>query len=165
MKKMPGSNKLWEWKAESPKNDDGYFEQMTRALFQAGLNWRVIENKWPTFQKAFAGFSIERVAKFDEKDVERLMKDEGVVRNEKKIRAAITNAKGYLRLREQSGSFRHYLDSFGGDHERLLADLQSRFRHLGESSARTFLWMVGVKLKPTSQERLWHRRHLKRENR
>ncbi len=92
------------------------------------------------------------------------MKDEGVVRNEKKIRAAITNAKECLLLREQSGSFRQYLNSFRGDHERLLADLQSRFRHLGESSARTFLWMVGVKLKPTSQERVWHRRHLESEN-
>ncbi len=145
-----------QWKVESPKNDDGYFEQMTRTLFQAGLNWVVIRNKWPDFQKAFSGFSIEKVAKFNEKDVRRLMNDKGVVRNEKKIRAAIANAQECLRLRGQFSSFREYLNSFKGDQNRLATDLRARFQHLGESSARTFLWTVGVKLTPTKEEQSWH---------
>jgi len=147
---------------ELPKNDDGYFEKMSRALFQAGLNWRVIENKWDNFQKAFAGFSIERVARFAERDVRVLMKNQGIVRNERKIRATIFNAQEALRLTKEFGSFRLYLDSFKDDHERLMADLQARFRHLGESTGRIFLWMAGMKLRPTEDERQWHARHVRR---
>ncbi len=68
-----------------PKNDDGYFEQMAKAVFRSGFNWQVIEKKWPDFQKAFSGFSIQKVAKFNEDDIDRLMKDKGVVRNYRKI--------------------------------------------------------------------------------
>src|SRR6266705_794450 len=60
------------WNAKPPKNDDEYFERMTRSLFTAGLNWKVIENKWPNFQKAFAGFSISKVSRFSDKDVKKL---------------------------------------------------------------------------------------------
>ena len=51
------------WKVSAPKNDDEYFERMTKALFQAGPNWKMVEDKWPNFEKAFAGFSIPKVPK------------------------------------------------------------------------------------------------------
>jgi 3-methyladenine DNA glycosylase Tag len=57
-------------KVTMPKNDDEYFARMTKALFQAGLNWQMIENKWPNFEKAFAGFSIPKVSKFGEANYE-----------------------------------------------------------------------------------------------
>ena len=50
-----------------PRYDDGYFERMSQAIFQAGLNWKMVENKWPHFRRAFANFSINKVAKFDNK--------------------------------------------------------------------------------------------------
>jgi len=151
------------WKAELPKNDNEYFERMSNALFQAGLNWKMIQNKWPNFKRAFANFSIEKVSKFNERDVKELMKDTGIVRNEKKIRSVIANAQESLNVRKEFGSFGKYVDSFGKNHDRLIEDLRGRFRHLGESSARTFLYMSAVKLKPTSEEMAWHDQMMKKK--
>ncbi len=100
--------------AEPPEDDDGYFERMTKAIFQAGLNWRMIENKWPNFRKAFDQFSAKRVSSFGEKEVKALMGDTGIVRNERKIRSVIENARESLRLKDEFGSFGDYLKSFKG---------------------------------------------------
>jgi len=85
-----------------PKDDAEYFERLTKSVFAAGLNWTVVENKWPDFQKAFAQFSLPKVAKFNEKDVKTLMGNAGIVRNEKKIRATIHNAGEFLKLEKSS---------------------------------------------------------------
>src|ERR1700730_314288 len=138
-----------------PKNDDEYFERMTKTLFQAGLNWQVIDTKWPNFEKAFAGFSIPKVSKFGERQVTALMTNEGIVRNERKIRSTIYNAQQSLLLEKEFGSFKEYFGSFGKNHDKLMEDLQARFKHLGASSSRTFLWMAGVKLEPTAEEKRW----------
>ena len=68
-----------------PKDDDGYFEHMSRAVFLAGLNWSVIEKKWPDIRRTLANFSIDAVAQFDDGDIDRLLKDEGMIRSVKKI--------------------------------------------------------------------------------
>jgi DNA-3-methyladenine glycosylase I len=143
------------WKVSPPKDDDEYFERMTKAIFQAGLNWKMIDNKWPNFEKAFSKFSISRVAKFRDSQIASLMKNEGIVRNEGKIRATIYNAQQAVALEKEFGSFKEYIQSFGKNHDKLSEDLQSRFHHVGPSGARTFLWMVGVKLEPTAEEKMW----------
>lgn len=148
-----------EWKFSPAKTDNEYFERMTRALFQAGLNWKMIDTKWPNFQKAFSNFSIKEVARFDGKYLKKLMADKGIVRNERKIKSTIYNAQQFISLAKEYGSFRNYLDSFRRNHAALQSDLQSRFHHLGESSSRTFLWMSGVKLTPTPEEKLWLAHH------
>ena len=74
---------------QRPEDDNGYLEQMTKAIFQAGFSWRVIRDKWPNFRRAFDGFDVEKVAGYDERDVERLLADEGIVRNGRKIEATI----------------------------------------------------------------------------
>ncbi|MEW6684333.1 MAG: DNA-3-methyladenine glycosylase I [Nitrospirota bacterium] len=76
-----------------PKNDNGYFEAMTKVIFRSGLSWTMIEDKWPNFRKAFGEFAIANVARFGEPDVDRLMKDTGIVRNYRKIIATIDNAR------------------------------------------------------------------------
>src|SRR5881296_2116984 len=76
---------------------------MTKAIFQAGLNWRMIENKWPNFRKAFDQFSAKRVSSFGEKEVKALMGDTGIVRNERKIRSVIENARESMRLKDEFG--------------------------------------------------------------
>lgn len=143
------------WRADKPKTDDGYFERMNHAIFQAGLNWSMIEKKWPNFEKAFAGFSVSKVAGFNEAKVKALMSDPSIVRNEKKIRSSIANAKEFLSVKKEFGSFQAYLDSFKKDEEGLISDLQKRFRHLGESSSRMYLYMVGKELTPTKEEKRW----------
>lgn len=146
---MPG------WKVTPPKGDSEYFERMSRALFTAGLSWSMVEKKWPNFRKSFAAFSPERVAKMTEKDVKSLMGDTGIVRNERKIRATIHNAGEFTRLKKEFGSFKGYVDSFGKDEASLQEDLQKKFKHVGGSTARMFLWSVGYKLTPTPEEKKW----------
>lgn len=143
------------WKVKPPKDDSEYFEQMTRAVFTAGLSWKMIENKWPNFTKAFSGFSPSKVKGFSEKNIGTLLKNEGIVRNERKIRATVHNAGQFLELGKEFGSFRGYLGSFGKDEERLQTDLQEKFQHLGVSTARMFLWSVRYPLTPNREEKKW----------
>ncbi|MDA4124355.1 MAG: DNA-3-methyladenine glycosylase I [Thaumarchaeota archaeon] len=142
-----------------PKDDADYFGRMTRAIFAAGLNWKMIENKWPRFTEAFGAFSPSKVASMTERDIARLMKDEGIVRNEKKIRATLHNAGEFVRVGKEFGSFKEYLQSFGRDEQKLQEDIQERFHHLGPSSARMFLWLVGHKLTPNAEEKAWMAGH------
>jgi len=151
---MPG------WKTVPPKDDQGYFDLMSRAIFTAGLNWRMIEKKWPDFQRAFRDFTPEKVARLSERDISALMKDPGIVRNEKKIRATVENAKTILDLAKEHGSIKGYISGFGKREGKLLEDLQYKFKHVGPSTARTFLWSVGYPLSPTAEEKRWMKGHL-----
>lgn len=147
------------WKTTPPKDDRGYFERMTTHLFSAGLNYRVVENKKAGFRTAFAGFSPDRVARFTEKDVKRLMADAEIVRNEKKIRSTIYNAAQFMEIARKYGSFSRYLASFGMKEKQLQGDLQERFHHMGASTSRMFLWSVGYPLTPTAEEKKWMASH------
>jgi DNA-3-methyladenine glycosylase I len=82
--------------------DEALFEKLVLEGFQAGLSWLTILRKRKGFRRAFDGFNAERIARYRAKDVARLMKDEGIVRNRAKIAATIDNAKAYLRLRERT---------------------------------------------------------------
>jgi DNA-3-methyladenine glycosylase I len=139
----------WWYRGKHPPNDNDYFENMCRVIFQEGLNWRVIDNKWPTTRKAFVNFNINKVACFTAADVERLLKDEGIVRNRSKIAAIIYNAQGFKAIRENFGSFQKYIDSLNksDNYEKVVKDLTSKFKHLGPPSARLFLYTVGEKIK------------------
>src|SRR5712692_6419818 len=107
-------------KEGAPKTDADYFDRMSKAIFAAGLNWRVIENKWPGFRRAFAGFAPQKVAAMTEKDVQALMKNTEVVRNERKIRATVQNAKTMLQLTKEFGSMEGFIGSFGRHEAKLL---------------------------------------------
>lgn len=147
------------WKVSTPKDDSEYFERMSKAIFTAGLNWRTIENKWDAFNKAFQNFSPEKVSGFSDKNVQALLMDAAIVRNEKKIRATIHNAEQFIHLKKEHGSFKDYLGSFQKDEEKLQSDLQMRFKHLGPSTARMFLWSVAYPLTPNSTEKKWMSNH------
>jgi DNA-3-methyladenine glycosylase I len=135
----------WWYREKRPPNDDAYFENMCRIIFQAGLNWNVIEKKWVTTKKAFAEFSIEKVAQFTNADVERLMKDKGIVRNKRKIQAIIQNANLFREIKNQYGSFQSYLDrqDKSKNYSHVVKELSSRFKWLGPPSASLFLYAVG----------------------
>lgn len=83
--------------------DQGLFERISLEAFQSGLSWLTILAKRPAFRKAFDDFDPERVAAYDERDVERLMADTGIVRNRAKIDAAVANARATLDLRDHGG--------------------------------------------------------------
>ncbi|MBL7996180.1 DNA-3-methyladenine glycosylase I [bacterium] len=88
------------------------FEMLILEGFQAGLSWITILRKRDNFRKAFKKFDPKKVAKFTAKDVQRLMHDEGIVRNRLKIEAAITNAKAFLAIQKEFGSFDKYIWQF-----------------------------------------------------
>jgi DNA-3-methyladenine glycosylase I len=91
-------------------DDDKLFERLMFEINQAGLNWILILKKQHNFRKAFDNFSIEKVAAYGEEDFKRLMNDEGIIRNRLKINAAIGNAKVILKLKDDFGSFRNWIE-------------------------------------------------------
>jgi len=93
-------------------DDDKLFEFLILESFQAGLSWRTVLHKRENFRKAFAQFDAKKVSKFDRKKFNFLMKDAGIIRNRLKIEAAINNAKCFLNLQKEFGSFDKYVWSF-----------------------------------------------------
>jgi len=139
----------WMHRDRRPTSDDAYYENMTRVIFLAGLSWRMIDEKWPNFKKAFNNFSTAEVAKFDEEDIKRLMSDAGIVRNRAKITAAINNAKQFQNIKREHGSFQSYLDSLdkSNNYALVIKELGKKFSRLGPSSARIFLYSVAEDIK------------------
>ncbi len=93
-------------------DDQRLFEKLCLESFQSGLSWRTILAKRENFRKAFHGFDFNRVARFNEKDVERLLKDVGIVRHRGKIEAVINNAKCARELVKEAGSIAHFVWQF-----------------------------------------------------
>jgi DNA-3-methyladenine glycosylase I len=85
------------------RDERGMFERISLEAFQSGLSWATILRKRPGFRTAFDDFDPDTVAAYDDRDVERLMADEGIVRNRRKIEATITNARATVALREDGG--------------------------------------------------------------
>lgn len=100
-----------EWGKEVT-DDNKMFEFLVLESAQAGLSWITILRRREGYRKAFANFNAKKVAKFTEADVERLMQDEGIIRNRLKIKAAISNAKLFLDIQKEFGSFCDYLKNF-----------------------------------------------------
>ena len=98
-----------------PVHDDlKMFEFLVLESAQAGLSWITILKRREGYRKAFAGFDPEKVALFNETKVEELMQDTGIIRNRKKIESTITNARVFLKVQSEFGSFCNYIWSFTG---------------------------------------------------
>jgi len=113
----PGENELMiqyhdkEWGV--PLHEDKkLFEFLILDAFQAGLSWQIILKKRIGFQKAFHNFNAKKIAQYKEQDVQRLMQDEGIIRNQLKIRSTITNAQKFLETQKEFGSFDKYIWQF-----------------------------------------------------
>jgi DNA-3-methyladenine glycosylase I len=134
----------------TPRGLADYFEVLTKAVFQSGISWRVVEAKWPGFRQALHGFEPAAVARLTPADVDRLLEDTGIIRNRRKLEATIDNAVEILALDKEYGSFKRYLRSHGG-FEETVTDLRRRFRFLGDLGAYYFLYVVGEKV-PSHEE-------------
>ncbi|MDR0660672.1 MAG: DNA-3-methyladenine glycosylase I [Prevotellaceae bacterium] len=100
-----------EWGKEVT-DDKKMFEFLVLESAQAGLSWITILRKREGYRKTFTNFDAKKIARFTDADVERLMQDENIVRNRLKIQSAISNAKLFLDIQEEFGSFCSYLKSF-----------------------------------------------------
>lgn len=126
-----------------PDGLSDYLAIMTKAAFQSGMSWKVIEAKWDGFQEAFAEFDPETVAGLDEHDVDRLAADTKIVRNRRKIEATIHNADTVLRLSGGTmDGFQKWLRSFD-DYDELVAAIRKEFKFMGPSGIYMWLYVVG----------------------
>lgn len=113
----PGASELMikyhdeEWGV--PLHDDKkLFEFLVLDAFQAGLSWSIVLKKREGFRKAFSGFDYKKIAKYTEKDFGRLVNDERIIRNKLKIQSTITNARKFLEVQKEFGSFDKYIWKF-----------------------------------------------------
>ena len=152
-----------EW-GKPVHDDQKHFECLTLESAQAGLSWITILRKRENYRLAYADFDVQRVASFTDEDVERLLSDSGIVRNRRKIEASINNAKQFINIQKEFGSFDSYIWSFV-DHEpiinewdrledvpattelseRLSKDLKRRgFKFLGPTTVYAHLQATGL---------------------
>src|SRR3989338_5610804 len=100
-----------EW-GVAVREDQKLFEFIILEGAQAGLNWFTILKRREGYRKAFADFNPEKVARFNSKKMQRLLTDEGIIRHQKKIESAVQNAKAFLKIQKEFGSFADYLWGF-----------------------------------------------------
>ena len=148
-----------------PEHDDRtLFEFLILEGAQAGLSWETILKKRDNYRRAFDGFDAKKIARYDARKVRRLLADPGIVRNRLKIAAAISNAKAFLAVQEESGSFDAYVWGFVGgkpivnarrglrdipsrtrESDAMSKDLQKRgFRFVGSTICYAFMQAVGM---------------------
>ena len=139
-----------------PRGLAGYLEAITRAVFQGGISWRVVDPKWEGICEAFAGFDPQAVADLDAADIEALMADPRVIRNRAKLEGTVDNAQTLLELDAEHGGFGRYLRSHGG-FDATVADLKRQFRFLGDTGAYYFLYVVGEQVPPHEEWSASHR--------
>lgn len=129
---------------EPPPDERAYFEMLSWFVFGSGLNWRMMRSKWPAFQRAFAKFNLKKVAAFDDADIDRLLSDEGIIRNGRKITGTIANARAILEIGREDGGMTAWLRAYRGDVPRLIKDVKKRFSHMGDTTAPMFLTCAGA---------------------
>ncbi len=116
-----------------PLHDDwGQFEFLILEGAQAGLNWEIILKKREGYRRAFDGFDPRKVAEYDEERIAALLADPGIIRNRLKVAAAVTNARAFLTVQEEFGSFDAYIWSFVGG-----KPIQNAWQRMEEIPART----------------------------
>lgn len=115
-------------------NDKKLFEFLILEGFQAGLSWRTILHKRENFRKAFDNFDYNKVAKYDKRKINSLLKDAGIIRNKLKIEGAVANAKAFLLVRKEFGSFDKYIWGFVDG-----KPIQNNFKSLKDIPAKTKL--------------------------
>jgi DNA-3-methyladenine glycosylase I len=115
-------------------NDRKLFEFLILEGFQAGLSWRTILHKRENFRKAFDNFDFNKVAKYNRRKINSLLKNAGIIRNKLKIEGSITNAKAFLQVRKEFGTFNKYIWSFVD-----AKPIQNKFKSLKQLPAKTEL--------------------------
>ena len=148
-----------------PLHDDRkHFEYISMEVMQCGLNWTMMLKKREIFKQCFADFDYVKVADFSEEDISRILEVEGMIKSRRKIEAIITNARAYLKIIEEFGSFNKYIWSFSGNEslvyikhhrgmwevsneisDKLSKDLKKRgFKFLGSITVFSHLQACGI---------------------
>jgi DNA-3-methyladenine glycosylase I len=126
----------------APQSLNDYLEVMTKAVFQSGLSWKVVTNKWPGFRAGFKGFDVAAVATMGESDIDTLAADTAIVRNRRKIAATVHNAQRLIELDDEYDGIQNYLRSHG-DFYAVLKDVRKQFKYMGDTGAYYWLYVLG----------------------
>ncbi len=146
------------------REDRKHFEFLVLESAQAGLSWRTVLNKRENYRRAFSGFDPARVAKFNPAKIRQLLKNPGIIRNRLKVEAAVNNARRFLEIQKEFGSFSNYLRGFLGnktkvngwktlkelppktpESDKLSQDLKRRgFKFLGSTVLYSHMQAVGI---------------------
>ena len=135
----------WYYREENPPDDNAYFENMSRIVFKASLNWQFVEDRWSAFREAFHNFDIHIISDFDEEDIQYLMSNTKIIRSRARIEAVLFNAMFFQKIIDEYGSFRNYIDNLDKSDNYNFAklELSNKFARLTEETAAIFLYSVG----------------------
>ena len=126
---------------------DDYLEVMSKAVFQSGMSWQVVNAKWPDTNEAFQNFEIGRVAALTQEELDELAHDTRVIRNRRKLAAIVHNAQRIIQLDAEHGDFRNYLRSHGDFYD-AVKDLKKQFKFLGDTGSYFLLYVIGEPVPP-----------------
>jgi len=133
-----------------PKSLGHYLEVMSKAVFQSGMSWKVVQTKWPQIREAMRDFDIDAVATLSPDDLEELAQDTRVIRNRRKLAAIVHNAQRIIELDEAHGGFENYLRS-QNSFELTVKGLRKQFKFLGDTGSYYFLYVIGENV-PTHED-------------
>lgn len=146
-----------EWGAPI-RTDAGHLERMALEVFQCGLSWKIVLVKRPAFRECFRKFDPRRVASMSARDISRLVADPAIIRNRKKIEAIVSNARVFLDLADEFGSYRRWFDRLDASTPRARAALyplfKKTFKFMGPETTKCYLMGVG-KIDPAHDAHCW----------
>ena len=139
-------------------DDDYLFEMLILESFQAGLSWECVLNKRDDFKASYDNFNAEKVATYSEEKVQELLQNKKIIRNQLKIRASINNAKIFIEIKKEYGTFNHYLETFTKGKiiyevgkttnelsDRISKDLKKRgMKFVGSTIIYSYLQAIGI---------------------
>ena len=137
---------------KKPSDEKGYFEILSKAVFNAGFSYEVVNRKWEDIKKAFHEFDPKIISKWTIDEISSTLESPKIIRNYKKVNAIVSNAKTFLEILEKYGSFDNYLKSFKEKtYQEKQKIISKQFKWLGPTGAHFFLWSVGEDAPPCEQ--------------
>ena len=126
-----------------PSNDNEYFEMLSKSVFQAGFSFKVVEQKWPDIVETFDKFDFKKVMNWNEEKIYQVLQSPKIIRNSKKVRGIVDNARVFYDVTTKYGSFSQYLNSFKNKpYPERSKIISKQFKWLGKTGTYVFLWMV-----------------------
>ena len=137
---------------KKPKGNRGYFEILSKAVFNAGFSYQVVNRKWEGIREVFNEFDPRILSNWTIDEISNALNSSKIIRNSKKVKAIVSNAKVFLVLIDKHGSFEEYLKSFRNKtYDEKLKVLSKQFKWLGPTGAHFFLWSVGENAPPCEE--------------
>ncbi|MFX0047250.1 MAG: DNA-3-methyladenine glycosylase I [Candidatus Hermodarchaeota archaeon] len=134
---------------KKPVEEKGYFEILSKAVFNAGFSYQVVNKKWDGTKEVFKDFDPQIISKWTIDEISNALESPKIIRNAKKVKAIVSNAKIFLEITRKHCSFENYLKSFRDkSYEEKQQILSKQFRWLGPTGAHFFLWSVGENVPP-----------------